>query len=275
MQQVVLHIGGPDKMNLVDFSLATTWIDLGLSLIICGLLIFVIYRMVNQIFILIYSLVTLVLLVLSWLFQLHFLNTLLIIITTAAITLTYFINISRLRPYILSSAKSRPIFGTRQTKKPVEKVFDRQAFYKKVKDTVLALSKQKIGALLTFEKNMLLTDAIKTGTMVNAPFSAEIVMTIFYPGTRLHDGAIVIRGDQILAASVYFTPTTKPLTGKYGSRHRAAIGVSEVYDAVTVVVSEETGRISITYRGELQPVTIDTFLRVFEENMLETLEEIN
>ncbi|NLN80301.1 MAG: hypothetical protein GX132_02735 [Erysipelotrichia bacterium] len=262
-------------MILPNFSLATTWIDLSLSIILGAFLIFVVYRMINRHFVLIYAIANFLLLVLSWLFNFQLLNTLLIIITIATITLTFFINISRIRPFILSAAKTRPIFSFRSSKKPVEKVFDRQAFYKKVKETVMALSKQKIGALLTFEKNMLLTEAIKTGTMVNAPFSAELVMTIFYPGTRLHDGAIVIRGNEILAASVYFTPTTKPLTGKYGSRHRAAIGVSELFDAVTVVVSEETGRISVAYRGELQTVTIDTFLRVFEESMLETLEDIN
>lgn len=261
-------------MNMPNFALATTWIDLGISLVIGGLLIYIIFRLTNRLSILIYSIANFVFLILSWLFGFTFLNTILIIVTSASLTLTFFINISRIRPYLISSSKGRPFFAFRQ-KKVVEKVFDRQAFYKKVKETVLALSKQKIGALLTFEKNMLLTEAIKSGTPVKAPFSAELVMTIFYPGTRLHDGAIVIRGDQILAASVYFTPTTKPLTGKYGSRHRAAIGVSEIYDAVTVVVSEETGRISIAYRGELQPVTIDTFLRVFEENMFETLEEVN
>ena len=70
-----------------------------------------------------------------------------------------------------------------------------------------------------------------------------------------------------MAASVYFTPTTRPLTGKFGSRHRAAIGISEITDSVTVVVSEETGRISIAYDGELQAVAPDTFLKTFEGYM--------
>ena len=95
------------------------------------------------------------------------------------------------------------------------------------------------------------------------------MLTIFYPGTRLHDGAVVIKRDFILAASVYYTPTTKPLTGKYGSRHRAAIGISEITDSVTVVVSEETGRISLAVAGELIPVNNETFLITFEEYMFE------
>ena len=71
----------------------------------------------------------------------------------------------------------------------------------------------------------------------------------------------------IAAAAVFYTPTTRPLTGKYGSRHRAAIGISETTDAVTVVVSEETGRISIAYEGELRTVGPDEFLTVFEDYM--------
>ena len=79
---------------------------------------------------------------------------------------------------------------------------------------------------------------------------------------------MVIRRDYILAASVYYTPTTKPLTGKFGSRHRAAIGISEVTDSVTIVVSEETGRISLAVGGELIHVSSDNFIRTFEDYML-------
>ena len=111
-------------------------------------------------------------------------------------------------------------------------------------------------------------EIIKSGTMIESPVSPELLMTIFYPGTRLHDGAVVIRRDELLAASVYYSPTTKPLTGKYGSRHRAAIGISEVTDSVTVIVSEETGRISIAHKGELVPVSQDKFLTTLQEFLL-------
>ena len=79
--------------------------------------------------------------------------------------------------------------------------------------------------------------------------------------------AVVIHGNEIVAASVFFTPTTKPFAGKYGSRHRAAIGISEVSDAITVVVSEETGRISFAVNGDLEAVNQTNFLRVFENYM--------
>ena len=120
---------------------------------------------------------------------------------------------------------------------------------------------------MTFEKSTNLDDVIKSGTPLNAPVSQELLETIFYEGTRLHDGAVVIRGNVIVAASVYYTPTTRAMTGKYGSRHRAAFGISEISDAVTVVVSEETGRVSIAYNGHLEAVGLDQFLREFSDLM--------
>ena len=148
-----------------------------------------------------------------------------------------------------------------------EALFDRDAVYRKVLDAVTRMSKQKVGAIITFEKRDSLDEVMKSGTRIDAPVSSELLQTIFYPGTRLHDGAVIIRNDMIVAASVYYTPTTRPLTGKFGSRHRAAIGISESADAVTVVVSEETGRISIAYEGELRAVSPDEFLDVFEDYM--------
>lgn len=161
--------------------------------------------------------------------------------------------------------KSGRIF--RKSKVKPESLFDREAMYRKIENAVTILSKAKIGALITFEKKDNLDELMRTGTRIGAPVSSELLQTIFYPGTRLHDGAVIIRNDQIAAASVYFVPTTKPLTGKFGSRHRAAIGISEMSDAVTVVVSEETGRISIAYQGELQSVEPDRFLEVFMDYM--------
>ncbi|NCA96809.1 MAG: TIGR00159 family protein [Bacteroidia bacterium] len=268
----VSHTAGRGRtMIFPDFSLIITWVDLALGIIATSLFTILLFRITNRKFVFLFSLLGSLAIILSWLFSLELLTTVLIIVLTTSATVILFVNISRIRPLIASELKGKTIFGFRQ--KAPEKIFDREAMYKRVSDAIMALSKQKIGALMTFEKNIILNDVIKTGTIVNAPVTTELLMTIFYPGTRLHDGAVVIRGDTILAASVYFTPTTKPLTGKYGSRHRAAIGISEISDAVTVVVSEETGRVSIAYRGELQPVTVDTFLRVFQEYMLEIPEE--
>lgn len=144
---------------------------------------------------------------------------------------------------------------------------DKKQLYKVINTTVNMLSSAKIGAIMTFEKKNSLEDYIKQGVKVDAPVSSELLTTIFYPGTTLHDGAVVIRGNNIEAASVYYTPTVKALGGKYGARHRASLGISEVCDAVTVVVSEETGRISLAIDGELIAVNRENFLQVFKEEL--------
>ncbi|MDY2728171.1 MAG: DNA integrity scanning protein DisA nucleotide-binding domain protein [Candidatus Onthovivens sp.] len=180
---------------------------------------------------------------------------------------------------IVNMAETRFLFANKASKKKnnkqqknqeVEKIFDHEDLYKTINETVLYLSKNKIGGLITFERKDKLKDIIKNGSVLNSPVTFELLITIFYPGTRLHDGAVVIKGDKIIAASVYYTPTTKPLTGKYGSRHRAAIGISEICDAVTVVVSEETGRISIAYNGLIENYAPDNFYKAFENIMKET-----
>lgn len=144
---------------------------------------------------------------------------------------------------------------------------DKKQLYKVINTTVNMLSSAKIGAIMTFEKKNSLDEYIKQGVKVDAPVSSELLTTIFYPGTTLHDGAVVIRGNNIEAASVYYTPTIKALGGKYGARHRASLGISEVCDAVTVVVSEETGRISLAIDGELIAVNRENFLQVFKEEL--------
>lgn len=174
------------------------------------------------------------------------------------------VNISSFRKLFLDLS----LFNSRKVHSKVQsEINNKDDFYNKINETVKILSKTKTGALLTFEKKDDLTEIMKNGTQINSPISVELIQTIFYPGTRLHDGAIVIRGETIVAASVYYTPTTKALTGKYGSRHRAAFGISEISDSVTVVVSEETGRISIAYEGRLEPVAQDEFLNEFIEYM--------
>ena len=154
-----------------------------------------------------------------------------------------------------------------QRNKKANQNYDKEELYKIIDNTVHSLSRSKTGALMTFERSTNLDDVMKSGTIIDAPVSQELLETIFYVGTRLHDGAVVIRGNIIVAASVYYTPTTRALTGKFGSRHRAAFGISEISDSVTVVVSEETGRVSIAYNGNLETVPLDSFLREFSDLM--------
>ena len=144
---------------------------------------------------------------------------------------------------------------------------ERKQLYKIINNTVAMLSTSKTGAIMTFEKNNSLDEYINKGVKINAPVSSELLTTIFYDGTTLHDGAVIIRDNMIVAASVYYIPTVRAMNGKYGARHRASLGISEVCDALTVVVSEETGRISLAIDGELQAVTRENFLQAFKREL--------
>ena len=106
----------------------------------------------------------------------------------------------------------------------------------------------------TLEQGHSLSDYIKTGTQMNSMVTSELLCSIFVPGTPLHDGAVIIQGVKIACAAAYFPPTTKDLPSSYGARHRAAVGISEISDSVTIVVSEETGNISIARNGALMVV---------------------
>jgi len=182
----------------------------------------------------------------------------------ACVSTTLLTNLGDLRKFLANPFKKT---GVKNVSYKVEKLFDKDSMYKEIEKATLNLSKSRTGAIMTFEKNTSLQDVMKNGVPVNAPVRAELLETIFYQGTRLHDGAVIIHGNEIVAASVFFTPTTQAFAGKYGSRHRAAIGISEISDAVTVVVSEETGRISLAVNGQLVSCEPSTFLRVFETHM--------
>lgn len=108
------------------------------------------------------------------------------------------------------------------------------------------------GALIVFERNVGLKNYIEDGQTINAEISARLLMTIFYDKTALHDGAVIIKNNQIVAAGCYLPGSeNNTIDPKFGTRHRAAVGVTEETDAVSVVVSEETGKISMAVDGRL------------------------
>ncbi|MCR4879571.1 MAG: diadenylate cyclase [Bacilli bacterium] len=203
----------------------------------------------------------------GYLFCLPVITYIAIAVLAVGLILSLFINLGDLRKFL---ANPFQVKQAKNTAFKVEKIFDKEAMYKQIETAVISLSKTRTGAIITFEKNTSLTDLMKNGVTIKAPVSAELLQTIFYPGTRLHDGAVVIHGNEIVAASVFYTPTTKAFAGKYGSRHRAALGISEISDSITVVVSEETGRISFAVNGSLETVDQANFLRVFENLMDDT-----
>lgn len=152
--------------------------------------------------------------------------------------------------------------------KNIRKLVDTADLYSVIADTVSTLSSTKTGAIITFQRKDDLKPLIRNGVNLgNVPVTKELLLTIFYPGTRLHDGAVIIKDNFIISASVYYALSTRPISGKMGSRHRAAIGISEQSDSVTVVVSEETGRISIAEDGDITHVNANEFLNLFAQIM--------
>lgn len=124
---------------------------------------------------------------------------------------------------------------------------------KEITEAVKYCSRVKRGALIVIQKTDDKSFYNEVGTIINADISAELILTIFFPNTPLHDGAMVIHEDKILAAGVLLPLTEDPkLSWRYGTRHRAAIGASEISDAACIIVSEETGDISIAIDGILR-----------------------
>ena len=117
---------------------------------------------------------------------------------------------------------------------------------------VLSLSKKRIGALIVFERKTGLKDVIESGTRIGAEISSELIENLFFVNSPLHDGAVIIREDRIEAAGCFLPLSeNKQIGQELGTRHRAALGVSEVSDSMTLVVSEETGVISVAQDGTL------------------------
>lgn len=127
----------------------------------------------------------------------------------------------------------------------------REQLVKELMTSVGDLARTKTGALISIEQSISLADYIKTGTKLNSEVSHELLVSLFSTTTPLHDGAVIIQGDKIACASAYFPPTNIDMPSRYGARHRAAIGISQVSDAITLVVSEESGNVSIARAGEL------------------------
>ena len=129
----------------------------------------------------------------------------------------------------------------------------RRALADPIADAVLLLASRKIGALIAIERAVETRAIQDTGTLLDSEVSAELLAALFFPGTPLHDGGVIISKDQIAAAGCVFPLTQNDdLASNLGTRHRAAIGMTEESDTVVVVVSEETGVISIAYNGRLK-----------------------
>ena len=160
----------------------------------------------------------------------------------------------------LGNMRFRKFFGVQREEQEIDPV---------IKQTVMAcevMSKSRVGALIVFERDSLLDEYMKTGTVIDGQVSEQLIRNIFFPLASLHDGAMIIRQGRVAAAGcVLPLSESNRLSADLGTRHRAGVGMSEVSDAVVIVVSEETGAISVAVGGMLKrhlaPQTLERLLR--------------
>lgn len=146
-----------------------------------------------------------------------------------------------------------------------------KSYIEEIIKSVVEMSKTFTGALIVIERETKIGEIIKSGIQLDSNVTSELLINIFTPNTPLHDGAVVIRGDKIKAAACFLPLTENPnLSKELGTRHRAALGISEVSDAIVVVVSEESGKISVALNGGLtRNLTSDTLRKALSKNLLE------
>lgn len=142
-------------------------------------------------------------------------------------------------------------------------------------ESIYSLSRQKIGALIIIERETKIGEVINTGTIIDAEISRQLLINVFIPNTPLHDGAVVIRGGKLKAAACFLPLTeSKDLSKDLGTRHRAAIGVSEISDCISLIVSEETGSVSIAKSGKLyRNISKDRMTNILRSNLKSTNQE--
>lgn len=129
---------------------------------------------------------------------------------------------------------------------------ERNRLIEAMSKSVSYMAKRRIGALISIERETGLSEYIETGIPMNSDITSELLINLFIPNTPLHDGAVIVQKNHIAAAACYLPLSESPFISKeLGTRHRAALGISEVTDAITIIVSEETGAISLTANGDL------------------------
>ncbi len=208
--------------------------------------------------------VVFVVLVISWLtevldlYTLNFLLDQLLAVGLIAIVVLFQPELRRMLDH-LSGMKLKKLLGVEKDEAPMDPV---------IAQTVAAceiMSRERVGALIVFARNSIVDDYAKTGTAIDGQVSEQLLRNIFFPKASLHDGAVIIRDGRVAAAGcVLPLSDTHRLSADLGTRHRAGVGMSEVSDAVVVIVSEETGAISVAVGGMLKrhlaPQTLERLL---------------
>lgn len=161
------------------------------------------------------------------------------------------------------------LFGRKRKSNPSELIVDN------LSHALQYMSKRRIGALISIEMDTGLDEYIQTGIPINGALSSELLINIFIPNTPLHDGAVIIKDFEVASAASYLPLSESPaIPKKLGTRHRAAIGLSEASDAITLVVSEETGEVSISRRGNLiTNMSNEDVIEYLNKELVETTKE--
>ncbi|QTJ43771.1 diadenylate cyclase CdaA [Dolosigranulum pigrum] len=156
------------------------------------------------------------------------------------------------------------VFAKKKKADPADEMIDA------LKKSITYMSKRRIGALISIEMETGLDEYVGTGIRMNSEISSELVTNIFIPNTPLHDGAVIIQNFKISSAASYLPLSeSSAIPKEFGTRHRAAIGLSEVSDAITLIVSEETGNISLSHLGNLKnDLTIDELVAYLEQELI-------
>jgi diadenylate cyclase len=146
---------------------------------------------------------------------------------------------------------------------------DQSRIVQRLLRTVARMQKERIGALIAIEREASLETLAETGARIDAELNSLLLESIFYRGTVLHDGAVIVRGDRVVAAAVLLPLSQrKDLDPRLGTRHRAALGLAEETDALAIVVSEETGKLSVAVGGELlHDLTLEGLENVLEQRL--------
>ncbi len=166
---------------------------------------------------------------------------------------------------ILAEVGNQPLFNTARQERENIEVLVR---------AMERLSKMRIGALVAVEQAIQLREAVESGVEINCDASPEMLETVFFPNNAIHDGGVLVKGDRITYAACIFPLTQRhDLDKAVGTRHRAAIGLSEETDAVVIIVSEETGQISYAYKGHLERGVTLNELRQFLSSIFVTLDQ--
>lgn len=201
--------------------------------------------------------------VLSWLTEemhvLNFILTQFLAVGLIAIVVLYQPELRRILDHV-TNIKLKNFLGLKKQEQEMEQVI------RQTVNACEAMSEEKVGALIVFSRDSRLDEYFKTGTLIDGQVSDQLLRNLFFPKASLHDGAVIIRDGRVTAAGcVLPLSETSRLSADLGTRHRAAVGISEVTDAVTVVVSEETGAISVAVGGVLKrrlaPQMLERLLR--------------